>query len=147
MKRTRKIASAAATLLFAGAAFLYFRPAEPPAAVETPSASPVAVIEPEIVSAPEPAVDSEVPRLTPVYVDTPYEARPVSIDLAAERPAVAETRSMYEAHAYLRTPEVADPDSTANLKVRSALLNNVLALAERHEARLAAEREAERPAP
>ncbi len=85
----------------------------------------------------------DAPHLVPEYVSSTRVEKESSLDLSNERPAVAETRSMYQAHASLRTPEVSDPDSDTNRRLRSTLLNNIIALAEQHEKATAETREAD----
>ncbi|MDQ8203357.1 hypothetical protein [Pelagicoccus sp. SDUM812003] len=62
-----------------------------------------------------------------------------TIDLSKERPAVLETRRMYQAHASLRSPEVSAPDSATNTRTRAIMLDKMALLAARLDERKRAE--------
>lgn len=96
--------------LIAGIAMWYFRSS--PAA---PLAASVAQI-----SAPEPAARplAEPAASAPIVSEAPA---------AKDSPEVAATARMYAAHAPLRAPEVANPDSKSNKQILQTMVNKALA--------------------
>jgi len=70
------------------------------------------------------------PPVQPVLQHTSLATVPTVQDFVPHRPdEIAATAGMYAAHAPLRTPEVADPDSKANRQVLQVMVAKALARA------------------
>ena len=106
-----KVLCAGLVLALAGAAYSLWprRPAAPIAVTPPPASAAVAA---------PPAV------LTPPPAPPPAVAKPAS---PANPAAMAATERMYLAHASLRTPEVADPDSASNRQILDTMVLKALA--------------------
>jgi hypothetical protein len=111
MTSRTKVLCAGLVLALAGAVYSLWprRPAAPIAV--TPPTAPVAV-------AATPAV------LTPPPAPPPAVAKPAP---PANPAVMAATERMYLAHASLRTPEVADPDSASNRQILDTMVAKALA--------------------
>lgn len=117
-------------------------PAAPAAAAPAPvvvapttPAAPVSTVPALAGKTPPPAPVPATATVTPVAVSSPNPivSAPVATAPATAAPndsqsaEVAATRRMYMAHAPLRTPEVADPDSEANRRILQTMVEKALA--------------------
>jgi hypothetical protein len=111
MTSRTKVLCAGLVLALAGAVYSLWprRPAAPIAATPPPASAAVAA---------QPA------GLTPPPAPPPAVAKPAP---PANPAAMAATERMYLAHASLRTPEVADPDSASNRQILDTMVAKALA--------------------
>ena len=86
------------------------------------STAPIAVTLPATTPAPA-AVAATPAVLTPPPAPPPAVAKPAS---PANPAVMAATERMYLAHASLRTPEVADPDSASNRQILQTMVEKAL---------------------
>ena len=81
----------------------------------------------------EPVPEGRAPG-EPLAIATEAYVAPEPTPVAAEEVAFRETLQMYEAHRSLRSPEVDDPDSATNTRIRGQMLQSIFKLAEAHQA-------------
>ena len=108
-----KVLCAGLVLALAGAAYSLW-PRRP--------AAPIAVTLPATTPAPA-AVAATPAVLTPPPAPPPAVAKPAS---PANPAAMAATERMYLAHASLRMPEIADPDSASNRQILDTMVSKAL---------------------
>ncbi len=140
-----------AAILLLGLALWYFQPPTPAAAplAQAKPVAPAPVAQSEIssagqgsapalapvtsapISAPAPAAIAQLPAPAAPPAPSASALQPFSSSaLPSPEPQAREeaaTARMYAAHAPLRTPEVADPDSAANKRVLSTMVAKALA--------------------
>ena len=108
----------------------------PRAAAPAPVALPEAVAVTASVAAPTPVAPAVVLQVASIRppAQAPVAVAPVPVSEVAPAPApvaaldeVASTERMYLAHASLRAPEVADPDSETNRRILQTMVTKALA--------------------
>ncbi len=66
--------------------------------------------------------DASTPDVGALLISGSAEVEETTIDLSQERAPVLESRRMYMAHAPLRVPSVADPDSIENKRIMQIMI-------------------------
>ena len=98
----------------------------PPVSVPTPATAHSTAKASPAPAAPTPVAATAAPAASPTSASSGTPGAPATHADKRESPEVTATRRMYGAHASLRSPELADPDSETNRRVLQTMVEKAL---------------------